>query len=87
MLYVNDKSRDNWGSLNEDCSRVVFDDGESVPLTTGCLSVTFWPSKYGGKLLSDVDDEKDLRFMLKVAEEKDEKFAAMMFKRRLTELT
>lgn len=86
MLYVIDRSKGNWGSLSYDMKEVIFEDGKRVPLTPSRVKMTFW-AKYEGTKLSDISNTKDLSWLKKVAEEKGESFAAMMFAMRLKELT
>lgn len=85
MLYVIDRPKGNWGRLSDDLTEVFFEDGKRVPLTPSRVKLTFW-KKYEGMKLSEVSDIRDLNWLLKVAGEKDEQFAAMMFTMRLKEL-
>ena len=85
MLYLIDKPKDNWSMLSLDMTEVIFDDGERIPITTDCVKLTFW-EKYKGKKLSEVSDTKDLTWLIKIAQEKDEVFCERMFTMRLKEL-
>ena len=85
MLYLIDRPKGNWSTLSSDCKEVVFEDGKRVPLTPSRVKLTFW-AKYEGKKLSELTDVRDLSWLLKIAGEKKESFAEMMFTMRLKEL-
>ena len=86
MLYLKDKTDLVWSTLSDDGETIYYDDDTSVPFSLDHLIVTFW-AKYKGKKLTDVSDVKDLRFLLKVAGEKSDDFAAKYVNMRLLEVT
>ena len=86
MIKLKDKSKDIWSwSKLFDINIIQFEDGTEKELETSDVIMDFW-DKYKGVALSEIDSEKDLNFILKVAVEREEGFAAHCVNMRLQEL-
>lgn len=83
MLYLKDKG-DNWSTLSDDCSQVIWEDGLVEPITPSHLEVEI--GQYKGKSLDQVSDKQYLSWMLKTAKEKDLQFVARMLEKRIKQI-
>ena len=84
MMTTKDKPNEVWSWVDTKTGDLRYEDGTTEPLELHHIVLDFW--KYKGTLLSDVDDIGALRFMLKVATEKEEPFSQQMLKRRIKQL-
>lgn len=86
MIIAPDKPNDNWSYINwDDPEYIYYDDGTKERLTTKLVVMDFW-GKYKGKPLSEIDDIRDLKFIHKVAKEREDIFAEKCANMRLLEL-
>lgn len=89
MLGIIDKYDEIWGWPIEKggCLYAKWETGQEEPLTAD--QVFFCAGKYRGTKLSDVDDERYLRWCLQVSDEESPRydwFVSIMVKMRLAEL-
>lgn len=81
MLYLQDKSDDNWSAFCDHSMTVVkYDDGTTKPFTLD--DIIFTHGKYQGTTLGELSDVGYLQWMTGT----DNQFNALMAERRLQEL-
>lgn len=86
MMSVVDKPNDNWGWPDvSDLGVIRYEDGLTERFDLSLVVMDFW-AKYRGVRVSDINDLKDLRFIEKVAVEKDDGFALRCARMRIQEL-